>query len=623
MANRALDLLLAALVLGCGATAQKRSPRVRLGGYVSDKAGKPWAGARVHLRSRLIAGNEWIGEPDRIVVTSDARGRFAARILRDRDYLVWAVSEPSEHLYRATHARICVRGGPLRLHEQAEPLVQVELRVAGDDAWQHPLRAKLTGAPARLALGEQRVGDPYEVFDLELDEHGEALVPLVPWRECTVEVYDRRGVQLWVSTVALALDARKAATAQTRRREPGDIRAEPSSLTSSVVRIPEPSERKLTVLDQSGKPLADAELGQRVRGRYVPVAKTDARGSVTTRLPVRYEDHADRLYGLRGASRLVVRKSGYLEEFAEGSKNPSDRLPVLLGANGNGVLHMTQNPALAGRLVLNDETPLADAQLILYVRGMGQVPAPVLLRTDSEGRFEVTQDISQAWLLVAVLDDDVRERLSNRERAPLARVAILSAHGARKPSGTFDLSKLRRIELEVRNADGGPAGFARIDGFGFSGFNAIPPLVQLRANRRGQLALLATRCPRALLIAHDAGGYAALNWGRLQDRTTFELGGVLEVSGVVHDKNARPVRLATVALGRGFWRGPKLGFSLTMHLYHRFQAITDDAGRFSLWVPGCPDSVPLLVKPPGKRPGPDQVVDIDRKPRSDVELVIR
>ena len=69
---------------GSRISAQTTAPRIRLGGYVYDKQGKAWVGADVHLVSRLVPGNEWIGPVDQIHVKSGKRGKFRAEVLPGR-----------------------------------------------------------------------------------------------------------------------------------------------------------------------------------------------------------------------------------------------------------------------------------------------------------------------------------------------------------------------------------------------------------------------------------------------------------------------------------------------------------------------------------------------------------
>ena len=614
--------------------AQKPVKRMRLGGYVRDEVGKAWVGARVHLISRLVPGNEWIGEADRILVKSDKRGRFAAEVLPGRDYLIWAVSEPVDGVYRSTYPLLGVRSGPVRLRERSARLVQVAIRVRGDKSWLRPFHAKVTGAPARLALGEQRVGDPYEVFPLRLDEQGKALLPLLPWREVTVEIYDKRGVQLWAPIVALSLPARKAVLDALPKAENSstDMLETMTSVTASELRLPEPKERKLTVLDGVGLPIADAELCQRIRGKLVLIAKSDAQGIVTTQLPTRYESHWDRIFKLLGASRLVIRRQGYLEVPAEVNSGGPPRAALLLGNKAKREIRMTKSSAKSGRILLAPGKAFANAQLILYVRGFGSVHNTVLLTTDKDGRYEFTQRTQSAWLLVALLDDATRHLLSSESGIPLARYAVLAAHGGKSLGNEteIDLSSLRRIEFNLQRSDGSPASFANVDCFRFSGFNAIPPLVQMRADRRGRLAMLIGSCNTMLLVAQDEHGFAARNLNSLQDQTELVLGGMLRLSGVLENAKGECVRGAIVRVEARFisqfshTRKQKSTPRLIMgfHLIHKFRKRSDASGRFSLWVPEGTQSLPLSLTPPGTRAKTVHSIEMNGASKSSVKLVI-
>ena len=472
-----------------------------------------------------------------------------------------------------------------------------------------PVHGKLTSAPPKVGIGDRRVGDAHEVFDVELDEEGKGKLPLVPWTECTVEIYDQRGVQLWAAGVALEPKARKALLDNPPKPTDADMLEEVTGPSSSTLRIPETEPRTLVVLDTGRAPLANVELGQRVRGHFALVGKTDEKGVVKTHLPRRYADHWDRIFKLRGTARLVARKDGHPEIPAEAAQHTGKRAPNLLGTRTARQLVLPPEAATTGRVMVGPETPLANADLILQVRGMGQTPWPILLRTDENGKFEIRERYKTAWVLVAVLDDETRRRLTRDKDYPVARLAILSAHGGRAPSGVFDLSKSDRVELEVTRASGGPAKFARIDGFKFGGFNLIPPLVQVRTDRRGRLTLLTPTCRSTVLIAHGESGFASRVWDGLEGRIELELGGMHEVTGFVKGKDGRPVEAAAVAVGPQLMGslnqfGQNLGIPnliMGLQMRHHFKARSDQAGRFSLWVPESLQNVELVVSQNGQQ----------------------
>ena len=620
------------LVLLSGPVLAQKSPaRQRLGGYVLDKEGEGWVGAQVHLVSRILPGNEWIGEPDRIVVQSGKRGRFSAQVLPRREYLVWAVSEPESSVYRSTDALTNVVAGPIRLRERVDPLVQVRFRIGGDPHWKPPFHIKVTGAPAQLALGDRRVGDPHEVFRVTVDEAGLARMPLLPWPEVTVEIQDRRGVQLWAPMVSLSLALRRAAL------EPGPepVAAPPDSpprekvqsLTESLLEIPPPAPRKARVTDEKGTPLPGVSLGQRIRGHFQEITTSDAQGWLTLDLPIRTVTHWDRIFRLRGNCRSVVRKSGYLE-IAAGIPLP----PQEEGGKPH-TIEMTPSKGYRGRILRSPGEPLAHHPLVLYVKATGQVHRPVLLQTDAEGRFTITQRIRQAWLLKAILDDATCRRLSGDDEVPVSSQALLSSLGPQLLADEFevDLSRLRRVEFDLIRPDRSPASFAHVDVFRIKGFNMIPPLLQARADRRGRVAILMGACQQALIVAQDDQGYATMGIQEYAEKKQLLLTGLLRLSGIIEDKEGVPIAGAQVRIDHAFvnkmghkiGRSPLRGLTMGFQLGHRFCDRTDVSGRFSIRVPAGAESVPLWITRRGSTERIERKVEMHQISQDEVRIRIR
>lgn len=639
--RRLLATLLAILtaIPGPWISAQTSIQRIRLGGYVHDAQGQAWVGADVHLVSRLMPGNEWIGPADEIHVKSGHRGKFVAQVIPGREYLIWAVSEPSDGIYRSTKPLVGVRSGPVRLYEQSSPLVQVAVSIVGDKSWQRPFQAKVTGAPSKLALGDQRVGNPYEVFPMPLDAQGHGKLPLLPWKEVTVEIYDKRGAQLWAPSVKLAHGAREAGLAADPGEEKRtlDMLEKMVDMTHSELRLPQPVERSVRILE-AGKqplPLANAELCQRIRGKLVVLSRSDAKGKVTTQLPLRHESHYDRIFRLRGASRLVIRKQGYAEISAETYSGTSVRKASILGTTGGRVLVLEKSSSHRGRVLLRPGKPLANTQLILYVRASGQVPHPVLMTTDDSGNFSFNQRTQPAWFLMALLDDATRQTLSATHKISMSRDVILGASAGKMPDkeGNIDLSRVRLIKFHLKRSDGGPASLAHLDGFRIPGFNAIPPIIQMRADRRGELGLLVQDCHTMLIVAQDEQGFASRRLQDCEAQTTLLLGGVLKASGVIKDKQGRIVPGASIRVEPKFLyqfanqiiQRRKHG-NLTLipffHLGHHFRSRSDAKGRFSLWVPKDTESLPVLISPQDHKTTTARSIEMEGSSRRRVELVI-
>ena len=78
-----MRLLVLFVLCGLGGYAVGQAARAPLIGMVRDRTGKPWSGAEVTLFGRPIPGNEWIGEPDRVIVRTGANGRFKSGEILD------------------------------------------------------------------------------------------------------------------------------------------------------------------------------------------------------------------------------------------------------------------------------------------------------------------------------------------------------------------------------------------------------------------------------------------------------------------------------------------------------------------------------------------------------------
>ena len=99
MTNLNLALVLLVMLLRA---VQDPSERNDLSGRVVDRQGKPWADAKVILSSRGIDDVSGFGEAEKLVVATDAEGRFVVKLLPCRLYSAWAMSDLGKKRYRAT-----------------------------------------------------------------------------------------------------------------------------------------------------------------------------------------------------------------------------------------------------------------------------------------------------------------------------------------------------------------------------------------------------------------------------------------------------------------------------------------------------------------------------------------
>lgn len=245
---------------------------------VVDESGAPREGVQVTLAggAAQFAPAAWPVDVQR--VATDARGRATARVLPDVSYVAWVC----EVLPGGDKARVADPVGyfganamlDLACHE--EPVVALPVRGAG--AWQDlgPLRYFLV------------TPHPGAAIELAPDAAGALHVPSMP--ECDLDVRTAAGDVLW-SRSAAGLGA-------------GD-----------ALVIPLPSEVRVTVTDDQGKPLPGARIRHRVVRRSVwrldpgggvaePVFRTvgiaDAEGRAVVRVPfdgdpLRDLDHGEML----------------------------------------------------------------------------------------------------------------------------------------------------------------------------------------------------------------------------------------------------------------------------------------------------------------------------------------
>ena len=174
----------------------ERAQRATLRGRVLTSDGKPWSSAEVTLHSRSVPGLAWVGELDQVHVATDERGKFRARILKGRSYVVWAVSEANGR-YRTTGAIARVGSGQtLTLRERKSVLACVTVRLASPRAPVDgpPFRCIVTSEPDATLTFEPAVradparpSMPIELFEVIADARGRVEIPRLPWLSCTLE----------------------------------------------------------------------------------------------------------------------------------------------------------------------------------------------------------------------------------------------------------------------------------------------------------------------------------------------------------------------------------------------------------------------------------------------------
>ena len=231
--------------------------RIKVEGKVVDAKGKLVAEARVvlHAEPLLPIGRD---EPDRVVVTTNARGQFTAKVLLQLNYRAWAATKtsPTKH----SDVVVVVPGKPCDLVCNRDPSMAVTLNFLGLDLWK-----PLGGLRLRLfeADGRKR--------PLPLTAKGSTRLPPMPGKAVVVELLHRGRM---VHSVLVPLSKRRrerarawfAAKRASVRHEPAAGLPDPAKLPVPAldvtrVIVPPPLVLPLKIIDKaSSKPVRDARI---------------------------------------------------------------------------------------------------------------------------------------------------------------------------------------------------------------------------------------------------------------------------------------------------------------------------------------------------------------------------
>lgn len=577
-------------------------PRAKAFGIVRAIDGRPWPGATVHLLSRTVPSTEGAGGVDEVVVRSDARGRFRANVLTGRPYTVWARGEPREGRYPVTNVVENVFPSvPVVL--RGKSLVPVlRLAVLGLDAWREggPLRCRLVAETANVVVRE-----------LALDEHGVGVAPPLPLDTVVLEVLGAGDFPVAIRKLTLA--------------------GEPGSTVS--VSVPHPIEIGFLARDvATEKGLAGATLHRQVRGRLLPLGRTEQDGYARLTVP------AD-LLTPPVVRELIVRRSGFgpggVRRGPERKRNGS--WPPIRGrAKVDVYTHLAAGKDARARFLLGPDRPAA--ALPLLIAGWGthfeeqsrrfSCTYNDVLHTDEQGRvtipgaFATYPVVVHAVLTerhVAALPESWRQRLH-----PVVYHVLLPDGSARER--TIDLLQLCPVDVAVTAADGAPAAHAVVTvmlaGAGHTSF--LPnDRREVVADRAGRLrVLLPPGDERALSLRHgDSWTVGRLTVRRVAgDERPAQLRVRLReprfVAGRVVDARDRPIagvnlRIYPYYIGKlsfpeeepapddttwkgrnaavlGALRDPRWFYAFASRMGLNRQVRTDAQGRFRFVVPAAP-----------------------------------
>jgi len=638
--------LLASLVLAGFAVGQG-SRRAPVTGTVVDTSGQLWVGATVHLHSRPVPGVEWIGTADRLEVTTDGDGRFTAQVLRDREYLVWAVAAAGEDRYRTTRPRSRVLAGQtIELVEQ-DQLARVRFRIQGRG--DKPLTMKVTNGAATgcrsLLLAAQPTDDFY-VFEHPLSGRtGE--MPWLPWPVCRVELFD--GLErVFDHNVTMSVPWRRAALASPRPAAPpawsvDNPQSPPDekivSMTENVLRIERVTRCRYKLLGADGGRLKSGELGLRLRGRYLPITKLGPIGRA--KLPEPFYDYrwSRAMLGIHGAE-LVFRAPGHAD------------FPPLVTAAAESSLNRRQlrpGHTLTGQILLGGR-PLANTSLLVHVssrydldRGPNKDPIVGIVTTgtqihttDANGKFEIpglSVDYLRSIRIVAVLDDVQLAHLRGPWPGRLDRRVIVAERSIAPHGwdwGLLEVSSVRKLRVVARRPDGSPVPYARVVLFSPElAYRRVDKLVDTTADADGRVAVMlgVSRPLTALVVGPESVSAKPVP----VDAKRFEvrLDPAREISGTVVDRDGKPFPGVVVAaepnLGLLSKADPKAATRyLAKLLRDRVQATSDAKGRFRVLAVGDAETVAMrmsLANPFTKAEQKSKTLELGDKSATKVELV--
>ena len=609
----ALHFLFLSSILPSAASAQSNNAtaptilRKRTSGIVSQKNGKAWAGVRVTLHSLVWPGIPQAGG-DKVVVKTDARGRFRAMLLEGRQYDAWALAESLDGLhYRTTQVLPNVFAGmPLRLQEVAEKSIRVTVQLCGVAAWRDRL-------PFRLLVksgNKQAV-----VLPVELDANEQAKLPALPGSRVYVTVFVSDGSRIGkfrVETVAKSrndgyAEAKEALDEMARKTGKKPARLDSPDRQSLDLTAPPYVVIKLKHR-QGGKPIAFSAIQDPVT--FEQIAKTNERGLAAVPIAkLRLQKGlASYLFMTGGQSAEEIQQSGNAM-----MKGEPDRWGGKIGgrailkldasrdigkalASGKADLEFTLKRAVSikGRLLLDAVQGAANRPILHFAevqdRGLQSHSkhTPLCTRifyTDQDGRFEIPGRVQNlAYKLAVVLSPKQVAALNPSARfvalQPLAWFAIGKSTGSKESLdlGDVRLDQLETLDIAVTTPDGSPANrpslLIDIGGGPVTGRHHFT----YTANRRGRFRMLLAKDVELTIAAGLAGQVEQLHSKKREGVLRIELK-ALYLRGRVVNGQGQPLPKAHVIL-------QPLSFgsnALLSNLLHT-RCISDDKGRFRLAV---------------------------------------
>jgi hypothetical protein len=414
--------------------------------------GKPVAGAEVVLGSRLV-GTAGLSGQDVVRATTDANGRFQARLLEGRFYSAWAGWVAGDRTHVTAVAEAVSGGQVVRLEESAVERRATKLALSGLEpfAAHGPLRLQVHAlTDNRLLLG---LPAPHDGF-IEL--------PPLPDR-LEIELLGGGGQTLTTGM-----------------------------LDGTSLRLLPPSVRvTASVVDDRGQPVAGASVALHALG--APAA-TDAKGQAV-------------LFVQDTTAELRVSKPGFGEAVV---LVPAAKAAKLVERH----LQVTLRPAARAvhRLLGRDGKPLANATVFASWRIQeGEEPGPTtyglsgphVAQSDASGNYTVCGPSDpvrmRAPSVTAVLPQDVRASFAVPADFPSPPATV-----TRQGTLDLDLADYSLLAVEVSTGEGAPVAAARVSTAPLDHGERAPQAT----NRRGRICLLLPHGAHRLEAWHPEHGLA-------------------------------------------------------------------------------------------------------------------
>lgn len=421
--------------------------RERALGMVRTTDGDPWVGARVQLVSR-DSGN------DRVVVESDAQGRFRASILTGRTYWCWATAPREGRRFRCTPIVEMVARSPVSLTERKGEFHH-RLVVPKATTKDLPLRL-FCRTEAGLSFALKAEADGFRIPEMPFC--GSELMVSTP-RHGSIEC-GHGDTKHWAQAGAMPLKL-------------------------GVRRL------QIHVRSVEAKPVGGAAILWRSSSATQQIATTDKAGQAILELihhqgNLRWDD-------------IVIWKPG----FGLGSTEAPDK-------QGRCTVTLRPAPSRQARVLATVNTVAGRLRMVMPTQRwrhyhdaskFNDENFDLAIDSDAHGKFWLPPTRRGALIRCELRPEHIAMLPAGWQRG-LAPLAILGSVLAELPEPTFCLAKTPPVDFAIRTPDGAPATHAKL--FFFSAGTDHP--LELHTDRLGRARmLLPDHQSLAIGVQHPSG----------------------------------------------------------------------------------------------------------------------